>query len=152
MEYHIRQKNEPFERVHISVFLFAAIAYGVTSSLGFYSSDVISMNVGDEALNLLNFVIFWVSILIQPWVLLGLWLEAVTGQYILHTGRISSALTGLGSAILMFSSFWFIVRNRPRLLWSVVVLWIVLTGLHLLDLKHTSSIIAETGILYLSAP
>lgn len=131
--------------VQISAFLFAAIAFGVAFNLALHNSDLVSMTLGDEALTPLNFVISRISILLQPWVLLGLSLN-------LHTGWVSSALTGLGSAILMICMFWFFVRNRPRLLWSVVALWSVLAALHLGDLKHTTAIIAEAEAVSPLAP
>ncbi|RYZ65218.1 MAG: hypothetical protein EOP09_14640 [Proteobacteria bacterium] len=136
----------------IAIFLVAALAFGISSNLAHFSSNLVSMSIGDQALPRLGLVTFWTSFVFQPWVLLGSWLEAASGRHHLHMGWVSSTLTGIGSAVLLVCAFWFFVRNRMRLQLSVVALWSFLAVLNIIDLSHTTSIIAESNAFSPTGP
>jgi hypothetical protein len=131
------------DKAKISILLLTAVVFGVAFNLALFSSNLVSMSLGDQALARQSFISGWASILFQPWILFGMWLESITGQYHLHMGWVSSTLTGLGSAAILAGLSWFLLRHRSRLFWSVVTIWSILAILNLIDLKHTTSILAE---------
>ena len=123
-------------RLAFSALMIAAAVLCVSFNLALQSSDWISMTLGDQALPELGAISGWLSIAFQPWILVSVAIG-------LHHGLTSAVLSGLLFSALLSALYWRLLRNRARLLYVIVGIWLVISCLNLLSWKMTSEIRAK---------
>ena len=121
------------------VLILSSFSLCVSFSLALYSSNLVSMRIGDQELTILGTFSGWASVFFQPWVFLLLIIESLFGCSFYQGWGVSVAL-GIFSSIILSVFSWIFLREKYRYLWIVSLMWIILSILNFIDLKKTTEI------------
>lgn len=139
-----KKKRDGFVLLNVS-----SLALCGSFSLALYSSNLISMGIGDHGLTVLGNFSGWASVVFQPWIILILVIEALFG-FSFYQGWGASLAIGISSAIILSAVSWILLRNNYRYLRIVSLIWIILSILNFIDFKKTKEIRTQSETCYFS--
>jgi hypothetical protein len=95
--------------------------FAFASVLSIYSDARVAMTIGDRYPALFEQVALWISIILQPWIVLALALEPIGGAYFLSTSLAGSVVGSFLSWTLLYSLLARLIRRFHRATWVVFV-------------------------------
>ena len=102
----------PRARHHLIIGL-VSLWFAASSVLCIHSDNRIAMTIGDRYPALWEQVPLWISMILQPWIILSLIIESMTGTYFFSTSLVGPILvSGLSGALMYLIARWAVGRFR----------------------------------------